>query len=169
MIADVIIHRLEVHSDDRGSFVENFRQEWMPTGYDMVQSNVANRKRGTLVGLHYHLHQADYWYVPQGQASIVLHDLRIDSPTENQTVKIEASRQNEVGIFIPPGVAHGFYARTDMTINYMVSSYYNPDDELGVTWNDPEWVWIWPNPSPDVSDRDATNPLKSELKVLRRY
>ncbi len=42
-----------------------------------------------------------------------------------------------IGVFIPPGVAHGFAAITDMVITYLVDGYYNPADELGLKWNDP--------------------------------
>ena len=53
-----------VHGDDRGVFVETFRQEWIPDCRPMIQANRADRQTGCVVGLHYHLHQADYWYVP---------------------------------------------------------------------------------------------------------
>src|SRR5436189_5872284 len=75
-----------VHRDRRGLFVETFRREWIPGGREMIQANRADRSAGCIVGLHYHLHQADYWYVPFGRARVVLHDLRVrrtnDGPTE---------------------------------------------------------------------------------------
>ena len=94
------------------------------------------------MGLHYHLHQADYWYVPFGTARVVLHDLRVGSPTDGATQWLDLGRQpdgthSHRGVFIPPGVAHGFAALTDMTITYLVDGYYNPADELGVAWDDP--------------------------------
>ena len=46
-------------------------------------------------------------------------------------------RTTACGVFIPPGVAHGFASLTDLTLTYLVDSYYNPDDELGVAWDDP--------------------------------
>ena len=46
-------------------------------------------------------------------------------------------------MFIPPGVAHGFAALTDMTITYLVDGYYNPSDELGVAWDDPDIAADW--------------------------
>ena len=51
----------------------------------MIQANRADRQAGCIVGLHYHLHQADYWYVPFGTARVVLHDLRDGSPTDGAT------------------------------------------------------------------------------------
>ena len=52
---------------------------WFPGGREMIQGNRADRRAGSIVGLHYHLHQADYWYVPFGRARVVLHDLRAGS------------------------------------------------------------------------------------------
>ena len=76
VIAGVYVVRPRVFRDDRGLFVETYRREWFPEGREMIQSNRGDRVRGTVVGLHYHLHQADYWYVPSGTARVVLHDLR---------------------------------------------------------------------------------------------
>ena len=89
-------------------------------------SNRGNRQAGAVVGLHYHLHQADYWYVPFGTARVVLHDLREGGPTDGATHCLDLSGDNHMGVFIPPGVAHGFAALTDMTITYLVDNYYNP-------------------------------------------
>ena len=55
----------------------------------MVQGNRSDRRAGSVVGLHYHLHQADYWYVPEGRARVVLHDLREGSPTDGNTLVLD--------------------------------------------------------------------------------
>jgi dTDP-4-dehydrorhamnose 3,5-epimerase-like enzyme len=76
-IRGVLRVRLQAHADERGRFVETFRQEWLPDGApNMLQGNRSDSARAVLRGLHYHLHQADYWYVPMGRARVVLHDLR---------------------------------------------------------------------------------------------
>ena len=134
----------------------------------MFQSNRADRIFGSLVGLHYHLHQADYWYVPFGSARVVLHDLRIGSKTEGATICTnlglrDDGSHNHDGIYIPPGVAHGFAALSDMTITYLVDGYYNPSDELGVAWNDPDISADWGVEEPLISARDLSNPVRTEL------
>ena len=119
--SDVItgVHLVDpvVHGDERGFFVETYRREWFPQGREMIQGNRGDRQAGAVVGLHYHLHQADYWYVPYGTARVVLHDLRVGSPTDGATQWIDLGRQpdgthSHRGVFIPPGVAHGFAALT---------------------------------------------------------
>jgi dTDP-4-dehydrorhamnose 3,5-epimerase len=162
-IAGVWVVEPEVHGDPRGLFIETYRRAWFPHGREMVQGNRANRQRGALVGLHYHLHQADYWYVPFGTARVVLHDLRAGGPTDGATLTLELSGENHHGVFIPPGVAHGFSALTDMTITYLVDGYYNPADELGVAWDDPEVAADWGITDPVLSERDRKNPRRAEL------
>src|SRR3954467_5451276 len=153
-IAGVYHVEPDVHGDARGFFVETYRREWFPLGREMIQGNRVDRQRGAVVGLHYHLHQADYWYVPFGTARVVLHDLRDGGPTDGATLCLDLSGDNHMGVFIPPGVAHGFAAVTDMVITYLVDNYYNPQDELGVAWDDPAIGADWGTTDPILSERD---------------
>jgi dTDP-4-dehydrorhamnose 3,5-epimerase len=167
-IAGVWIVEPAIHGDHRGMFIETYRRSWFPDSREMLQANRADRQRGAVVGLHYHLHQADYWYVPFGTARMVLHDLRADGPTDGATLSLDLSGENHLGVFIPPGVAHGFAALTDMTITYLVDGYYNAADELGVAWNDPVVGADWGTAEPVLSERDRANPLRADLPVGRR-
>ncbi|RLE20139.1 MAG: dTDP-4-dehydrorhamnose 3,5-epimerase, partial [Actinobacteria bacterium] len=119
-IAGVYVVEPTIHGDQRGLFIETYRREWIPGAREMLQSNRANRQAGALVGLHYHLHQSDYWYVPFGTARVVLHDLREGGPTDGATHGLDLSGDSHIGVYIPPGVAHGFAAVTDMVITYLV-------------------------------------------------
>ena len=168
VIEGVIIVHPDVFDDERGFFVETFRQEWLPKNSKMIQGNRADRQAHSLVGLHYHLHQADYWYVPYGKSRVVLHDLRTGSPTVSATLCMDLGMNSDgtndhIGLYIPPGVAHGFAALTDMTITYLVDGYYNPSDELGVAWNDPAIDAHWGIENPVLSNRDQNNPLRENL------
>ena len=167
-IAGVWIVDPEGHGDERGTFYETYRRSWFPHGREMVQGNRSDKAAGSIAGLHYHLHQADYWQVPRGTARAVLHDLREGSPTEGATQLLELSEVNCRGVFIPPGVAHGFAALTDLTLTYLVDSYYNPADELGVAWDDPEIAADWGISDPVLSLRDVANPLRVNLDPTRR-
>ena len=167
-IADVVIVEPDMHGDRRGRFIETYRRSWFPLGREMVQGNRSDKQAGALVGLHYHLHQADYWLVPRGTARVVLHDLRVGSPTDGATEIIEIGAADSRGVWIPPGVAHGFAALEDMTITYSVDAYYNPDDELGVAWDDPDIGADWGLREPILSVRDQANPLRADLPADRR-
>ncbi|MFN0088723.1 MAG: dTDP-4-dehydrorhamnose 3,5-epimerase family protein [Acidimicrobiales bacterium] len=167
-IAGLYLVEPDVYGDDRGYFVETYRRSWIPNGREMIQANRGDRRAGCLVGLHYHLHQADYWYVPGGRARVVLHDLREGGPTDGATLCLDLGQQadgtmSHRGVYIPPGVAHGFASLTELTITYLVDGYYNPADELGVAWDDPEIAADWGVTDPMLSARDQANPKRSAI------
>jgi len=174
VIAGVYVVEPELHGDERGVFVESYRREWVPGAAEMIQGNRADRARGCLVGLHFHRFQADYWYVTSGQARVVLHDLRAGSPTEGATLTLELGRHadgaaDHRAVYIPPGVAHGFAALTDVTVTYLVDRYYDPADELGIAWDDPEVGAEWGIDDPVLSARDRGNPKRAELTDRPAY
>jgi dTDP-4-dehydrorhamnose 3,5-epimerase len=176
VIEGVVLVEPDIHGDERGIFIETYRRQWFPAGREMIQANRGDRRAGAVVGLHYHLHQADYWYVPFGRCRVVLHDLRVGSPTDGKTLAVDLGSapgtpgvdHDHRGVYIPPGVAHGFAALTDMTITYLVDGYYNPADELGVAWDDPEVGADWGVSEPVLSARDQANPRRAELPGDRR-
>lgn len=168
VISGVYVVEPTAFGDERGRFVESYRRSWFPAGREMVQGNRSDKTANTVVGLHYHLHQADYWYFTKGEAVVVLHDLRDGSPTDGASLMLEMGEADGRGVFIPPGVAHGFAARTDLTITYLVDQYYNPADELGVAWDDPALNADWGLAEPVLSDRDRQNPLRADIPAGRR-
>ena len=102
---------------------------------------------------------------------MVLHDLRLGSPTDGATLcldmgEIDGGENNHLGVFIPPGVAHGFASLTDMAITYLVDSYYNPADERGVAWDDPAIAADWRLNDPILSERDRTNPRRADIEPM---
>lgn len=168
IIADVLVVEPDAHGDERGRFVETYRRQWLPLGREMIQGNRSEKQAGAVVGLHYHLHQADYWYVLRGRARVVLHDLREGSATEAATEVLDLSGEEDRGLFIPPGVAHGFAALTDVLLWYLVDGYYNPADELGLAWDDPEVAADWGLSDPVLSGRDQSNPLRRDIPQALR-
>jgi dTDP-4-dehydrorhamnose 3,5-epimerase len=163
-IAGAVLVTPVVHGDERGYMVESFRQEWLPAGSPMmVQSNRASRRAGAVVGLHFHRHQADYWHVVSGVARVVLHDVRVDSPTNGVTWSHDLDGDVPQGIYVPPGVAHGFSSLTDVTLTYLVDQVYTPSDEQAVAWNDPDIGADWGVTHPVLSKRDELAPQRSAI------
>jgi dTDP-4-dehydrorhamnose 3,5-epimerase len=168
VVSGVVVVEPVVHGDARGLFVETYRHEWLPGTRPMVQSNRADRRAGAVVGLHYHLHQADYWYVPFGRARVGLHDLRTGSPTYGHSLVLDLGATSDGdhdhrGVYIPPGVAHGFSALSDLTITYLVDNYYDPADELGVAYDDPAIRIDWGVAHAVLSRRDEENPRRADI------
>lgn len=154
-IPGVIVAHPEVHADERGSFTEIFRAEAYPETF--VQSNHSRSRAGVLRGLHYHLHQADLWYVASGRAQVGLADLRTRSERPT-TATLDLSADRPTTVYIPAGIAHGYLALTDVEVVYWVTNYYDATDEHGVAWDDPTLAIAWANQTPTLSERDQTNP-----------
>lgn len=157
-IAGLQIVELPRYGDERGIFQEIFRREWFPqVAWDALQSNCSHSKAHVLRGLHYHFKQVDYWYVPKGRIQAGLVDLRPNSPSFKAHQLIEMGEENHLGLFIPIGVAHGFYAHTECSLIYFVNHYYDSQDEFGIAWNDPEFPLDWATATPLISERDKQN------------
>jgi dTDP-4-dehydrorhamnose 3,5-epimerase len=156
---------LESHPDDRGAFTEMYRREWLPSdGREMVQGNLSLSHSNVLRGLHFHRKQADYWCVVRGTAFVALFDLRAGSPTEGKKAELSMSGNGAYqGLYIPRGVAHGFYAQTDVWLQYLVDEYFTGSDEYGVAWDDRELGIDWPSSEPTLSARDRSNPPLAEV------
>jgi dTDP-4-dehydrorhamnose 3,5-epimerase len=164
-IAGVFLVPLPTFPDSRGWFSEVYRQEWLPGGRPMVQSNLSSSRAGVLRGLHFHRRQADYWWVPSGAILVGLYDLRSGSPTAGvgTEVRLASDDPEPKGLYIPKGVAHGFFAQTDVLMHYLVDEYHTGEDEFGVAWDDPEAGVRWGTTDPILSERDQSNPKLAEV------
>jgi dTDP-4-dehydrorhamnose 3,5-epimerase len=166
-IAGVFTVELDVHGDERGRFSELFRTEWFPErAWDQIQVNRSHSGAGILRGLHFHRKQADYWHLVVGSLRVGLYDLRRQSPTRGTAEALQLDGDAFHCLFVPPGVAHGYYALTEATFLYVVDQYYTGGDEFGVAWDDPDLGLDWgiePGTTPVVSERDASNPRLAEI------
>ena len=130
----------------------------------MVQSNLSRTRAGGLRGLHFHRAQADYWCVLEGSAFVALVDLRAGSPTKDATWSETFDAAAGLrGLYVPAGVAHGFLALTDLTMQYLVDRPFTAEDEFGIAWNDPDLAIPWPHDDPVVSERDGSNPPLADV------
>jgi dTDP-4-dehydrorhamnose 3,5-epimerase len=157
-IEGVHVVPLRSFADDRGYFFESFRKSWLPGAAEMIQGNVSFSKAGVLRGLHYHLKQADFWLVPSGHVRAALYDMRPSSPTRGASLVLELGEKHPFGLYIPRGVAHGFYALAPSMMTYLVDQYYDNSDERGIRWDDPALGIDWGARDPIVSARDQQNP-----------
>ena len=162
-IQGVYIVPLKQFADDRGYFFESFRKSWVPGVAEMIQGNVSFSKAGVLRGMHYHLKQADFWLVPQGHVRAALYDMRPGSPTRGTSELHELGEKNPFGLYIPRGVAHGFYTLMPSMMTYLVDQYYDNSDERGIRWDDPALGIEWGVRDPILSARDQRNPSLADV------
>lgn len=160
--AGVRVQSLVPHPDERGDFTELHRLEW-GTEVAPVQWNAVRSQPGVLRGVHVHPRHDDYLVLFEGRATIGLADLR-EGAGPPEGVCLDLGRHAPRGITIPHGVAHGFLFHEPSIHVYAVSHYWDPADELGCRWDDPELGLPWPPVEPLLSPRDAALPPLAELR-----
>ncbi len=171
-IPDVVIIDPQVHGDERGYFVETFRQDKLETflGFkvNFCQDNESKSSRGVLRGLHYQLAsaaQTKLVRVIQGSVLDVAVDIREGSPTFGQHVAVKLTAENKRQLFVPHGFAHGFVVLEDDTVfAYKVDNYYSPENDRGMSFNDPdlEINWILDESELKLSKKDTMQPSFKE-------
>jgi dTDP-4-dehydrorhamnose 3,5-epimerase len=169
--------RPRIVRDARGFFMETYnRAEFEKLGIPemFVQDNHSRSVRHTLRGLHYQRHhaQAKLCRVVEGEALDVSVDIRTGSPQFGKWTSVLLSANDHNQIFIPAGFAHGFLALTEtVQFLYKCSDFYDPSDEHGVLWNDPDINITWGVASPLVSERDSKNSKLADIprELLPRY
>lgn len=162
-IPDVVLITPQVFGDERGFFMETFRQSEFEAhcgNYQFVQDNHSKSKQGILRGLHYQLEkpQGKLVRVTHGEVFDVAVDLRENSPTFGQWVGVYLSSENKQLLWVPPGFAHGFYVTSEEAeFQYKCTDYYNPGDEYSLLWNEPSLNIKWPlvnDHAPNLSTKD---------------
>lgn len=170
-ITDVILVKPKIFGDSRGFFMESYKKsDFYANGIDVEfnQDNHSKSSKGVLRGLHYQTKphgQAKLVRCVRGRIYDVAVDIRPESKTFGQYVKVELSEENKQMLYIPLGFAHGFVALTDdVEILYKASGEYNPQADRGILWNDPEVNIDWEiDFEPILSDKDKIQPRLREL------
>lgn len=157
-------------NDHRGFFARTFCQkEFEKKGLvgNFVQCNVAwNKAKGTLRGMHWQA--APYSEVKlvrcsRGAIYDVIIDLRPESTTYCKWVAVELTSDNKKMLYVPEGFAHGYQTlEPDTEVSYLVSSFYTPEAQRAVRWNDPAFGIRWPVlgpevPEPILSEKDRSH------------
>lgn len=161
-IPDVVLMTPPVYGDERGFFMETFRQVDFKENcgdYQFVQDNHSSSSKNILRGLHYQFEkpQGKLVRVVRGEVFDVAVDMREGSPTFGKWVGEYLSADNKKMLWVPPGFAHGFIVMSEQAeFVYKCTDYYNPGDEYSLAWDD-ETVGIeWPEGiEPMLSDKDA--------------
>ena len=151
-IPDVLLIEPVIHSDERGYFVETFKQKLLDEalGYkvNFIQDNESkSTSKGVLRGLHYQsppYTQRKLVRVIKGEVLDVAVDIRRNSPTFGKHVSVELSEKNKKQLFVPRGFAHGFIVLSEGAIfAYKVDAYYSAEHEEGIAYNDKDINIDW--------------------------
>jgi dTDP-4-dehydrorhamnose 3,5-epimerase len=165
-ISEVILVEAKAFPDDRGFFLESFKESAFGNngiGTKFVQDNFSHSFKGVLRGLHYQKNpkaQVKLVIALRGEIFDVAVDIRKNSPTYGKWVGEILSEGNHKMLYIPEGFAHGFCVLSgEADVLYKVNQEYSPEDEKGIIWNDPEINITWPIDKPILNEKDLQLPL----------
>lgn len=172
-INEILIFEPTIFSDDRGNFVETFRQEFIEKELgttSFVQENESFSTQNVLRGLHYQIPpfaQAKLVRCVFGKILDIAVDIRKNSPTFGQYIKVELSDKNKKQVFVPKGFAHGFVVLSKKAIvNYKVDAYYNKNAERSIFYADKELQIDWEVQKVILSDKDKKAPMLKEAELF---
>jgi dTDP-4-dehydrorhamnose 3,5-epimerase len=174
-IPDVILVEPKVFGDERGFFMETWRQElFAQNGISepFVQDNHSLSTKGILRGLHYQIKkpQGKLVRVISGEVFDVAVDIRKNSPTFGKWVGDILSAENRRMLWVPPGFAHGFYVISEMAeFVYKCTEYYAPEHERAIIWSDPDIAIDWPLVDGIAPSLSAKDEAASSLSAAETY
>ncbi|MCM2314552.1 MAG: dTDP-4-dehydrorhamnose 3,5-epimerase [Thermoanaerobaculia bacterium] len=168
----VLIVEPRVFGDDRGFFMEVYhaaRFTEAGIGDSFVQDNHSRSSRGVLRGLHYQQPNPQGKLVRAVCGTIfdVAVDIRRGSPHFGRWVGVELSEENKRQLWVPPGFAHGFCVTSESAdVVYKCTALYEPANDRGIRWNDPEIGIAWPPVEPLLSTKDTAAPMLRDAAIL---
>lgn len=173
-VEGIYIIEPKVFGDNRGYFMETYNyNDFAAAGLDMkfVQDNQSKSKKGVLRGLHLQKKnpQGKLVRVIKGEVYDVAVDLRKNSPTYGKYVGVILNEENKKQFYIPEGFAHGFVVLSEEAeFTYKCTDFYDPSDEGGILWNDPDINIPWPIDGLDevlLSEKDKKWDLLKDSKI----
>ncbi len=175
-IKDLYVVEPTLYGDNRGYFMETYNAEFKPylkhidgSQAEFVQDNESCSRRGVLRGLHFQKNN------PQGKLVRCIYgevfdaavDLRKSSSTYGKWFGVILSEENKKQFYVPEGFAHGFLVLSERAVfTYKCTRLYDPSDEGGIIWNDPDIGIEWNIPSGAellLSDKDKVRPNLDNL------
>jgi len=169
-IPDLKVLEPKVFGDDRGFFLETFRDDWFKENIadvTFVQDNHSKSSHGILRGMHYQLKQAQGKLVRviSGEVYDVAIDMRKNSSSFGKAFGTLLSAENKRQMWVPAGFAHGFYVTSESAeFVYKCTDYYAPEFEESVLWNDPDLAIDWPIPAGEKPLLSAKDEVGKQFK-----
>ena len=162
-IEDLVIIQPKVFQDERGYFMESYKESFIEKNFPdvkFIQDNESKSSFGVLRGLHFQkppFEQTKLVRVIKGKVQDIAVDLRKDSPTFGKYESVVLSDENKKQLFIPKGFAHGFLTLSEEAVfSYKVDQNYSKAHEMGIYFKDPliKIKWALINDHIKVSKKD---------------
>lgn len=171
----LILFEPTVFEDSRGFFLESYRKSDLEKEgifVDFVQDNHSKSQKNVLRGLHYQIEppMGKLIRVTKGSALVIELDIRVNSDTFGQHEKFLLTAQNKQILWVPAGFANGFYTlEGDTEVQYKCTSYWNPEGEGSILWNDEVLNIDWQADNPIISQKDSEAMTIEEYKKGRTF
>jgi dTDP-4-dehydrorhamnose 3,5-epimerase len=159
--------------DERGYFSEIFRRDEFAAHASQVafvQDNQSLSVRaGTLRGIHFQSPpeaQGKLVRCLAGRLVDIAVDLRHRSATYGRWISVVLSPEDNNQLWIPEGFGHAFCTlKPNSIVSYRVTSYYSPENDKGVSWDDPDIGIVWPDCADPatLSPKDRIQPSLADL------
>ena len=160
----------KVYKDSRGLFFESFNSNKLNTIFktNIKQINHSSSKKNVIRGIHlqHKNPQHQFFYLALGEVKLVLVDFRSNSNTFLKKIYMSLTQVHPKLIHTPPGVGTSFLTmKTENIMMYFVSKTYDPKNELGILWNDPDLKIDWKIPKDEiiVSEKDNNLPTFNNI------
>jgi dTDP-4-dehydrorhamnose 3,5-epimerase/CDP-3, 6-dideoxy-D-glycero-D-glycero-4-hexulose-5-epimerase len=163
IISGLFILSNQIFTDARGSFKKllsenDFSKLTLESNFAEIYYSVNNKD--VIRGMHFQIPPMDHVkmvYVSSGKILDVCVDLRRNSNTFGKYFSITLTDSDELYLYIPKGLAHGFASLEDNTIvNYAQTSCYSKEHDFGIKYN--SFGFKWPVNKPIISKRDMEFP-----------
>jgi dTDP-4-dehydrorhamnose 3,5-epimerase len=175
-VPEVLIFEPKVFGDQRGYFMESYREDIIKEhigNVKFVQDNESFSQYGVLRGLHFQnppYTQGKLVRVLEGEVLDVAVDIRTGSPTYGKHVSVKLSAENKRQLWVPRGFAHGFVVLSKTALfSYKCDNYYMPSHDGGINWNDPKIGIDWGVPKDviQLSEKDEIHPSIEEVTKFK--
>lgn len=169
-IPDIILIEPQIFKDQRGFFLENYKESDFrenELNIKFVQDNYSYSSKNVLRGLHFQKppkSQAKLVTALRGKIFDVAVDLRKNSDTYGKWISEILSEENHYSLYIPEGFAHGFCVLSETAnVLYKTTNEYSSENENGIIWNDSDLNISWPVNDPILSQKDLSLPSLEKL------
>lgn len=171
-----MLFKTKMFHDQRGYFLEVFNAADLKTlglQQEFVQDNVSYSKKDVLRGLHFQTNpdaQGKYVTCLKGEILDVVVDVRKGSPEYGKYKKFTLKSDDAHILYVPAGFAHGFLVKSEEAlVMYKTTSFYAPQSDSGVIWNDPTLNIDWGIDNPILADKDKALPKLEDAKNNFEY
>jgi len=150
--------RLNGFEDHRGEYVELYNRElYQQNGVSInfIEDDISTASYGVLKGIHGDFKTWKLISCLHGKFYLVVVNNEPLSHNYGKWVSFVLSERNKLQVLVPPNHGNGHLCLSKKSIfYYKQSSYYTPNEQFTIKWNDPFFNIWWPIKNPILSRRD---------------